>query len=612
MAALAAASVLVPSLAEAQRSAPARLTHQVLVDTHEALIWAANLNAEAGQVPRSELDAAIARFRARIGSTTTGPLTVGEHEDLLLASAAAQEKLGFTWIDDELSGLKVGVPMSLVKAKPVAKGWSGQQWESSDGQVLVTTFRHPLSKYTINSYFRTILGGRPNSRITHIELTSDHFVLEGDTAGPKGPYSYHARAFQVGDQIVGLLVHYPPALTEDMERVVNANASRFQRNNGWRTLYMSSCGRRQPGEVRIFFGTNRSQLAPATVSADAVDMDSLFAPSPAGQLHLGCAHVSVPKKLEARRALLSPPGLSAADAEAHFILRRFRPVASSGAGDPGRRMVLVDDTYGDGGDRALIFIHGYNVGFGDAVRRMAQIASDTGYPGKVYVFSWPSLGLRTRYTADLDTAEQSEIYLESFMRLILSDRSVQTLDVIAHSMGSQPFLRVVRGVARSFDQPNRRGRRIRFGQVIFAAPDVGAEVFKEKVREIVPFAKKVTLYASSTDCAMYASRLLRLGRGRAGDLENGLPLVIDGVETIDASDPRPSGIVERLGSVLSWERLRNYFSCNHAYFAERQKLLDDLTRLLKTGDAPAARSGAAMSTVGGAEGRPRFWRLPPE
>ncbi|HRD75438.1 MAG TPA: alpha/beta hydrolase, partial [Hyphomicrobiaceae bacterium] len=527
-------------------------------------------------------------------------------------AAAAQERLKFKWVDDTLSGLRIGVPFALVKEVPESRSWNGHQWQSEDGQTLITTFKHPLSKYTINSYFRTMLGGRPNSRIAHIDLTSESFVIEGESVGPKGPYSYQVRAYQVGDHIVGMLAHYPPAVADDMERVVNANASRFQRNNGWRTIYLSNCGSKQPGEARIFYGTNRAQLTPATVAADGVDIDGLFAPIPAGQLHLGCAHVSVPTDIEARRALTPSPGLASANPTAHYILKRFRPITSSAVGDPGRRIVLVDDTYAEGGERALIFIHGYNVGFGDAVRRMAQIASDTGYKGKIYVFSWPSLGQRTRYTADLDTAEQSEAYLESFIRLILTDRNVQTLDVIAHSMGSQPFLRVVRGVARSFDQPNRRGRRIRFGQVIFAAPDVGAEVFKEKVREIVPLAKRVTLYASSTDCAMYASRLLRLGRGRAGDLENGKPLVIDGVETIDASDVRPSGLLERFSTVVNWGRLRNYFSCNHAYFADRQKLLDDLTALLRTDDAPPSRSSATMTRIGPSDSRSGYWRLPPE
>ncbi|HRD75386.1 MAG TPA: hypothetical protein PK264_05525, partial [Hyphomicrobiaceae bacterium] len=77
---------LTAAAASAQRNAPAWLPHGTLLEMHEALIWAANLNAEAGQVPRGELDDAIKRFRARIGSPQSGPITISEHEELLAQS----------------------------------------------------------------------------------------------------------------------------------------------------------------------------------------------------------------------------------------------------------------------------------------------------------------------------------------------------------------------------------------------------------------------------------------------------------------------------------------------------------------------------------------------
>ncbi len=606
-------NLMISAPGAAQQASAVVLPHQKLVDTHEALIWVTGLNAEAGQVPQAEFNDAVTRFRTIAARTETGRLSEAEWTDLVARALAVQRDMDFRWVEDPVNQLRVGVPFGLVKPTSEPRGWGGSIWENADASVVLTTFKHHLRRQTINSYFRVLMASRPAAKIAHLELTSDHFVLEGDAVGDKGPYHFHARAYRVDDHVVGILIQYPPTAAERMEKVVNINASRFQRENGWKSVYLSSCGRPVPGQVRIIFGTNRTALPAATTASSDQDLDALYGPTASNQLHLGCLHIAVPTNLEPRRILARPPTVAAADPALHYAMKRYRPLTSSAPGNPGHRMNLIDDEFGQGNERALVFIHGYNVGFGDAVRRAAQIASDTGYRGKVYVFSWPSLGQRTRYTADLDTAEQSEAYLENVLRLVLTDGTVQTLDMIVHSMGSQPFLRVVRGVARSFDQPNRRGRRIRFGQVVFAAPDVGADVFREKVREIVPLAKRVTLYASSTDCAMYASRLLRLGRGRAGDLEDGKPVLVDGVQTIDASDSRVrGGVLDRVTSAINLDRLRSYFSCNHAYFADRQRLLDDLAQVLLSDAEPTARSPNFMAPVEGPGGKVLYWKLQPE
>lgn len=43
-------------------------------------------------------------------------------------------------------------------------------------------------------------------------------------------------------------------------------------------------------------------------------------------------------------------------------------------------------------DSALIFVHGYNVRFDEAIYKSAQIAYDAGFAGTVAAFSWPSRG----------------------------------------------------------------------------------------------------------------------------------------------------------------------------------------------------------------------------
>ena len=70
--------------------------------------------------------------------------------------------------------------------------------------------------------------------------------------------------------------------------------------------------------------------------------------------------------------------------------------------------------------------------------------------------------------------------------------------------------------------------------VIFAAPDVDARIFRREILpRLAPHAEHITLYASSDDDALRASRMVnnavRLGLG--GDSL----VVIDGMDTVDAS-----------------------------------------------------------------------------
>ena len=94
-----------------------------------------------------------------------------------------------------------------------------------------------------------------------------------------------------------------------------------------------------------------------------------------------------------------------------------------------------------GTERVLLFIHGYNNSFEDAVKRAAQIAAAADYSGYIYVFSWPSQSRYSGYAADMDYAEQAELYLQYFIKQIFAEPTGLEVDIIAHSMGAQILMR---------------------------------------------------------------------------------------------------------------------------------------------------------------------------
>ncbi len=73
-----------------------------------------------------------------------------------------------------------------------------------------------------------------------------------------------------------------------------------------------------------------------------------------------------------------------------------------------------------------------------------------------------------------------------------------------------------------------------FNQVVLAAPDIDADIFKERIAPaIANKARHVTLYTSQTDLALIASRYFNNGK-RVGDSTDGVPL-FENIETIDAT-----------------------------------------------------------------------------
>ncbi|RVC41205.1 alpha/beta hydrolase, partial [Mesorhizobium sp. M4B.F.Ca.ET.088.02.2.1] len=70
------------------------------------------------------------------------------------------------------------------------------------------------------------------------------------------------------------------------------------------------------------------------------------------------------------------------------------------------------------GGRVMLFVHGYNTGFDDAVYRLTQIAHDSGYPGTPVLFSWASGAKTTDYVYDKESASAARDQLEVTLRML--------------------------------------------------------------------------------------------------------------------------------------------------------------------------------------------------
>lgn len=234
----------------------------------------------------------------------------------------------------------------------------------------------------------------------------------------------------------------------------------------------------------------------------------------------------------------------------------------------------------DAGERrALVFIHGYNVSFEDAALRAAQIGVDLKVPGIMAFYSWPSKGNVMGYPADEATIEACEGHITRFLTHVAADVGAERVDVLAHSMGNRALLRCLQ---RSVSDAAASGK-VPFGQLMLAAPDIDAGLFRELAQVYGRLCRRTTLYVSSKDRALAASGIVH-DHPRAGYTP---PVtVIDGIDTIEVSNVDLTFL-------------------GHGYYAAANKLLDDMRELILKGLPPGARGLANALTPNGEP----YWRI---
>ncbi|WP_028105169.1 alpha/beta hydrolase [Pseudoduganella violaceinigra] len=319
--------------------------------------------------------------------------------------------------------------------------------------------------------------------------------------------------------------------------------------------------------MKVFFATDRE------LSGDRHPA-RLFGAA-RGQLRYGSCEVSIPR--DHRMGELESPSLLRMefrqDPEQHVVL------LSADLAERESYMAELRQAIAASGSRAaLLFIHGYRTTFEDAARRTGQLAYDLGFRGAPIFYSWPSQGKLSGYILDEANVEWTQADLSAFLADFLLQCEAEQVYLLAHSMGSRAMAKATASVIAARPELASRIR-----EVILAAPDIDADVFRQQLLPaLAPVPSPLTLYASSEDLALHASKAVH-GYARAGESGPGL-VVAQGVETIDASG-MDTGFI------------------HHAYFAEQRSALSDLYYLMQKHTRAAERFG--LQAVDGTTGR--YW-----
>ncbi|SOC47023.1 esterase/lipase superfamily enzyme [Rhizobium subbaraonis] len=239
--------------------------------------------------------------------------------------------------------------------------------------------------------------------------------------------------------------------------------------------------------------------------------------------------------------------------------------------------------------QVLIFVHGFNNTYADAVFRLAQIVHDSGTDAAPILFTWPSRGRAFDYLYDKESANYSRRALEDLILQVAKSPDVQDVTILAHSMGGWLAAEALRGVAM-----REKSIPAKVSNVILASPDIDIDVFRRQFVEMGPKRPHFAILASTRDKALGASRWLS-----------------GGVDRVGGSDLRPyASVLEELGvSVIDTSSVASNDPLGHNTFADSPEVVRLLGRRLAgqslaSGEATFAdRVGVAAANFAGSAAR---------
>ncbi|GBF49493.1 lipoprotein [Leptospira ryugenii] len=181
-------------------------------------------------------------------------------------------------------------------------------------------------------------------------------------------------------------------------------------------------------------------------------------------------------------------------------------------------------------EELLLFVHGFNVNFDEAVIRAGQIRYDLKFLGEVVVYSWPAgaeagvintLMMKSTYESNFQEAKLNREHFNRFLNQLQGIK--KRVHLIVHSMGHQV---VLPSLAKQADE----GKSKIIAELILNAPDFDKEDFSKISSKLRTVSERVTLYCSPGDNALIASQKVN-GGNRAG-----MCFKFEGIDVINVNE----------------------------------------------------------------------------
>ena len=221
--------------------------------------------------------------------------------------------------------------------------------------------------------------------------------------------------------------------------------------------------------------------------------------------------VSIPPDSQRRAGEVQWPRSPPGEPQRDFVtVRADRMTLAEARAEFNRRVARTP------GHKVLIFVHGYNTRFEEAVYRFAQIVHDARIDVAPVLFTWPSGGNLIDYVYDRDSAMFSRDGLELLLTKLSENPNVGSISILAHSMGNYLTVEALRQMSI-----RNHGLPPKIREVMLASPDIDVDVFRRQIAEIDSGKRSTdfTLFVSRDDKALGLSSFLARDTTRLGALD---------------------------------------------------------------------------------------------
>lgn len=252
----------------------------------------------------------------------------------------------------------------------------------------------------------------------------------------------------------------------------------------------------------------------------------------------------------------------------------------------------------------LVYVHGANNSFYRASAQAAQLRHFTGRNLVVLAFGWPSAESVLRYAVDVNNARRTAPAFARLLELLAKYTNARHIDVLGYSAGAQvlsPALALLR--AKYIDEPvGRVKRRLRLGEVYFAAPDTDFRQFVHDLAGYVRIPEHVTVTVNPNDI------VLALAAGHHGVSRVGKP----DIEELTAEETRwVQDASRKLPLDVIWvtsQEIPDLGLGSHTYWYDNPWVSTDVLLQMLFHARPAERG----LVVDEEEGTSRTWYFPPD
>jgi len=242
----------------------------------------------------------------------------------------------------------------------------------------------------------------------------------------------------------------------------------------------------------------------------------------------------------------------------------------------------------------ILYVHGFNNGFRDAVLDLNDVWHFSGRHGIPIAYTWPSGdGNLFGYFTDRESGEYTVHHLKETIRMLSEIPTVKNIHLLAHSRGTDISTTALRELVIEHRAAGKNPKQsLKIKNLMMAAPDLDYGVVTQRLiaEKFGPAFGQITIYMNEDDSAL----------GFAQNLMRGIRF---GKLTADKQTEREAQIFNNVKNVsfVNVQGVSGFLG--HGYFSKHPGALSDIITLIKTGSRPGTEERPLTLIEG------NFWSL---